>query len=221
MTEGPPDEHERPVEEPPASDGKTGRGRRTRERILEQAAGLIRTQGFGGTSVGDILAATRVPKGCFYHHFESKEALGHEILGRWVDELEGRLLDYLTRGDGPPPLERIAAALDGFLTEQEQSGCRGGSAFGNLATELSDASETFRATLSAAFRRLSDAFAMLLMKARARGELVAEAEPAALADFLVAAIEGGILLGRVHRDPSVLASVLRTAEAHLWSLRKA
>ena len=210
----------RPGDDARGDDGRTGRGRRTRERILEQAAGLIRSNGFGGTSVGDILAATRVPKGCFYHHFESKEALGHEVLGRWVDELQGRLLDYLTRGEGPPPLERVAAALDGFLTEQEQSGCRGGSAFGNLATELSDANEAFRAPLSAAFRRLSAAFAALLEQARARGELAADADPAALGDFLVATIEGGILLGRVHRDPGVLASVLRTAEAHVWSLRK-
>lgn len=204
---------------PRPEDGRTRRGRRTRERLLDAAAGLIRGRGFRATSVGDILQATQLPKGCFYHHFESKEALGQALLARWSAELEGRLLDYLTRPDGPPPLERIAAALDGFLTEQEQSGCRGGSAFGNLALELSDESEAFRAPLSAAFRRLSSAFAGLLAQAREQGVLRTDTDAASLAEFLVAAIEGGILLARVHRDPAVLGGVLRAAEAHVWSHR--
>ncbi len=208
-----------PSSTPVREDGRTSRGRRTRERLLEAAAGLIRSRGFRSTSVGDILAATGLPKGCFYHHFESKEALGLAILTRWIAELEGRLLGYLTSEEGPPPLERIAAALDGFLTEQEQAGCRGGSAFGNLALELSDESEAFRGPLAAAYRRLSGAFAGLLERARRQGELRAEADPAALSEFLVASIEGGILLGRVHREAAVLAAVLRTAEAHLWSFR--
>jgi AcrR family transcriptional regulator len=201
-------------------DGRTRKGKRTREHILARAAALVRARGFGATSVGDILMEAGVPKGCFYHHFDSKDALGHEILARWVGELEGHLLDYLTRADGPPPLERIAAALDGFVTEQEHADCRGGSAFGNLATELSDEHEAFRAPLAAAYARLGGAFALQLEKARASGELSADADPAALAEFLVAAIEGGILLTRVQRDASVLTRVLRTAEAHLWSLRR-
>lgn len=207
------------LRQPTREDGRTRRGRQTRERLLDAAAGLIRARGFRATSVSDILAATDLPKGCFYHHFDSKEQLGLAILARWIAELDGRLLDYLTRADGPPPLERVAAALDGFLTEQEQAGCQGGSAFGNLAMELSDESEAFREPLAAAFRRLSNAFAGLLEQGKQRGELRPDTEPQGLAEFLVAAIEGGILLGRVHRDPAVLAGVLRTAEAHLWSHR--
>lgn len=206
---------------PPAAreDGRTRRGRATRERLLQAAETLVRARGFGGTSVGDILSATGLPKGCFYHHFDTKEALGHAILTRWVEELERHLLGFLTAADGPPPLERIAAALDGFLTQQEQSACRGGSAFGNLAMELSDEHEAFRAPLAAAYRRLAAAFASQIGAAQQRGELRPEADSQALGEFLVAALEGGILLGRVHKDASVLAGVLRQAEAHLWSHR--
>ena len=206
---------------PLRDDGRTRRGRATRERLLEAAAGLIRAHGFNATSVGDILSATALPKGCFSHHFEGKEALGLAILGRWIDELSARLLGFLTAPEGPPPLERIAAALDGFLTQQEQSGGRGGSAFGSLAMELSDSKEAFRVPLAAAYRRLSEAFASLIGAAQARGEIRADADARALGDFLVASIEGGILLGRVHQDPAVLGGVLRQAEAHLWNHRPA
>jgi TetR/AcrR family transcriptional regulator, transcriptional repressor for nem operon len=196
-------------------DGRTRKGRRTREHILACAADLVRARGLRATSVGDVLAAADVPKGCFYHHFEGKDALGHELLATWLQDLDARLIDYLRREEGPPPLERIAAALDGFVTEQERTGGRGGSAFGSLAAELSDEHEGFRAVLADAFTRITRAFADLLGRARQAGELTAEAEPEALAEFLVAALEGGILLARVHRDPAALTRVLRHAEAHL------
>lgn len=200
-------------------DGRTRKGQRTREHILACAAELVRTRGLRATTVSDVIAAAGVPKGGFYHHFDGKQALGREILARWLAELEQHLLGYLCADEGPPPLERVAAALDGFLTQQEQGEARGGSAFGNLVTELADDDDEFRALLAAAYGRLVGAFAMPLERARAGGDLLPEADPAALAEFLVAALEGGILLARVNRDAAVLARVLRAAEAHVWSLR--
>ncbi|MFM8978963.1 MAG: TetR/AcrR family transcriptional regulator [Planctomycetia bacterium] len=200
-------------------DGRTRKGRRTREHILACAAELVRTRGLRATTVSDVVAAAGVPKGGFYHHFDGKQALGREILARWLAELEQHLLGYLAAEEGPPPLERVAAALDGFLTQQEQGEARGGSAFGNLVTELADDDEEFRGLLAAAYGRLVGAFAAPLERARAAGDLLPEADAVALAEFLVAALEGGILLARVNRDAAVLARVLRAAEAHLWSLR--
>lgn len=200
-------------------DGRTRKGQRTREHILACASALVRTRGLRATTVGDVIAAAGVPKGGFYHHFDGKQALGREILARWMAELEAQLLDYLVQAEGPPPLERIAAALDGFLTQQEQGETRGGSAFGNLVTELADDDEEFRVLLAAAYGRLVGAFAVPLERARAQGQLAPDADPSALAEFLVAALEGGILLARVQRDAAVLGRVLRAAEAHVWSLR--
>src|SRR5437016_1049932 len=113
------------------------RGTATRENVLAHAAALIRERGFRSTSIGDLL--------------------GHAVLDRWISELKSRLLDPLTAADGPPPLERIAACLDGFVAEQDKSGCRGGCPFGNLAIELADVHEGFRARLSKAFQSLADA----------------------------------------------------------------
>ena len=116
-------------------------------------------------------------------------------------------------------LERIAAAFDGFVSEAEATGCRGGCPFGNLAIELADVHEDFRLRLSEAFRSLSRAFAGLVEDAQARGQVRPDADAAALGDFLVAAIEGGILLAKVHRSCEPLRATLREAEARLSSYR--
>ena len=194
----------------------------TRDHVLAHAAALIRERGFRSTSIGDLLERADVQKGSFYYYFPSKEALGHAVLDRWTEELRTRLLDFLTSPDGPPPLERIGAALDGFVTEQEASNCRGGCPFGNLAVELADVHEGFRRRLSDAFCRLSTAFADLLERAQRTGQLRADADPRALGDFLVASIEGGILLAKVHKSAATLRTVLHQAREHVdcWRARE-
>lgn len=198
---------------------ETPRGTTTREQVIAHAAALIREQGFRSTSIGDVLEKTGLQKGSLYHYFPSKDHLGHAVLDRWTEDLRSRLLDFLTAPDGPPPLERIGAALDGFLAQAEASGCRGGCPFGTLAAELADVDERFRTRLSDAFRRFSDGFGDLVARARDAGDLRLDADPRALGDFLVAAIEGGILLAKVHRSTAPLAASLRAAEAHLASFR--
>ena len=195
------------------------RGTATRENVLSHAAALIRERGFRSTSIGDLLERADVQKGSFYYYFPSKEALGHAVLDRWMEELKVRLLDPLTEAAGPPPLDRIAACLDGFVAEQDKNGCRGGCPFGNLAIELADVHEGFRERLSKAFASLADAFAGLLERARRDGDLRPDADPKALGEFLVGAIEGGILLAKVHKSCASLATVLHVAEAHVTSYR--
>lgn len=196
------------------------RGAATREHVIDEAAALIREKGFRSTSIGDVLERAGVQKGSFYYYFPSKDDLGHAVLSRWTDELRSRLIDFLTDPAGQGgPLDRIAAALDGFTAEQEATGCRGGCPFGNLAVELADVHEDFRLRLSEAFRELSGAFAGLVERAKARGDLRPEADARSLGDFLVAAIEGGIVLAKVHRSCEPLRAALREAEARLLSFR--
>jgi TetR/AcrR family transcriptional repressor of nem operon len=196
------------------------RGASTRERVIEEAAALIREKGFRSTSIGDVLERAGVQKGSFYYYFPSKEDLGHAVLARWTAELRSRLLDFLRDGShGVDPLDRIAAALDGFVRDQDATGCRGGCPFGNLAIELADVDEGFRVPLSQAFRELAATFADLLREAREAGALRPEADPDRLGVFLVAAIEGGILLAKVHRDCEPLRASLAEAEAHVASFR--
>ncbi len=195
------------------------RGQATRDMVLEHASALIRERGFRSTSIGDVLERAGGQKGSFYNSFPWKEDLRQAVLDRWSQDLRARLLDYLTEKDGPPPLERIAAALDGFVADQESTNCRGGCPFGNLAIELADVHEGFRARLADAFGQLETAFSNLIARAQADGALRPDADPKALGTFLVASVEGGILLAKVHKTCAPLQATLRAAEAHLASFR--
>ncbi|HTD14255.1 MAG TPA: helix-turn-helix domain-containing protein, partial [Chthoniobacterales bacterium] len=49
----------------------------TRQSLLQAAFREVYRYGFQSAGIDAILAATNVTKGALYHHFESKEALGH------------------------------------------------------------------------------------------------------------------------------------------------
>jgi TetR/AcrR family transcriptional repressor of nem operon len=191
----------------------------TRDQLLLQASLLFRERGFHATSVGDVLDRAGVQKGSLYHHFPSKEDLAHAVIDRWVEHLRTHVLDRLNASDGRTPLDRIEATLDEFLAEQEAAHCRGGCPFGNLALEMADVHEGFRARLVDTFCRMADAFAAQIARAQADGAVRSDADPHSLGCFLVAAVEGGILLAKVHRSPAPLAAALRCAKAHIESLR--
>jgi TetR/AcrR family transcriptional regulator, transcriptional repressor for nem operon len=61
------------------------RGHDTKERILETAQTLVLEKGFSGTSLDDIIKATGVTKGAFFHHFSSKGELAHRLVERFAE----------------------------------------------------------------------------------------------------------------------------------------
>ena len=81
-----------------------------RKRLISVAANLIHTKGFNNTSIQDILDESSVCRSNFYYHFDSKEQLGFEVLGRqvlhcvWPAEL---LVMYPSPAEHPVPMLRL------------------------------------------------------------------------------------------------------------------
>ncbi|MEO8757950.1 MAG: helix-turn-helix domain-containing protein [Devosia sp.] len=53
------------------------------EQILTAAFTLFLAHGYDGTSLADIVHASGLSKGAFYHHFKSKQALFEEVIARF------------------------------------------------------------------------------------------------------------------------------------------
>lgn len=58
---------------------KAKKAQETKNTILEKSLHLFFEKGFKNVTMNDILKATGLSKGGFYHHFESKEALFSEL----------------------------------------------------------------------------------------------------------------------------------------------
>jgi TetR/AcrR family transcriptional regulator, transcriptional repressor for nem operon len=80
-----------------------------REEIVQAGLKCLVEKGFNAVGVQDITDTAGVPKGSFYNHFESKEALGVEIVERYGANQTRR--EILT-DPSVPPLQRLRRHFD-------------------------------------------------------------------------------------------------------------
>ncbi|HSF03566.1 MAG TPA: TetR family transcriptional regulator C-terminal domain-containing protein, partial [Solirubrobacterales bacterium] len=118
------------------------------------------------------------------------------------------------------PLDQVAAFLDEILATQRARNCVGGCPLGNLATELADAHEGFRQRLARGFGRWRECLEAALARAQADGALVLDVQPAGLARFLVASLEGAILLTKVEKDIRIMEDCVAELRRHLALYRR-
>jgi AcrR family transcriptional regulator len=60
-----------------------------RAELIDVAQGLFLTRGYDRTTINDVIRATGLSKGAFYHHFRAKEDLLEAIAGRFARESVG------------------------------------------------------------------------------------------------------------------------------------
>jgi AcrR family transcriptional regulator len=191
---------------------RTGRGRASRERIVERAAELFAERGVAATSLDEVLAAAGAGKGQLYHYFRGRDELVAAAVGlRCAQVLAG-----LTQALGSvASLAGLEQALAGFVAGFEQMGLPG-CPIGSLAAEVAGRNEGARLQAAAAFDAWERLFAAALDRMREWGELRADAAPAVLAAALLASIEGGMVLSQTRKDP---ASLHLAVEAGLGQVR--
>jgi len=187
----------------------------TREAIIRAATRLMQIHGYRGTSLEDVLRESGVGKGSFYYHFASKEELGYAILDAIVRDFLDRTLGSCFADPGAPRLAQIRCFLDRVLETQRECNCVGGCPLGNLASELSDVHEGFRARLAGVFATWRERLTEALREAQARGEVVPTCQASAVAQFLVAALEGAILVTKVTKDIAVMEQCVAEMKRHL------
>lgn len=193
----------------------TERGRRSREKILDAAADLIHVQGVAGTSVDEVLARSGTGKSQFYHYFQDKDALVGAVLEHQSRRTVEELLPFLQVLDS---WEGIRRWFDVILQLQEASGFRGGCPIGSLAAESSESDEEFRVRLGTALRLKGDYLRQGLAAMAERGELRPEADPARLATFVTAVLQGALLMASVEKRRDALEAALQEAFDHLRSM---
>jgi TetR/AcrR family transcriptional repressor of nem operon len=190
----------------------------TKDQILDAATRLIHLRGFHNTSVDDILRESGVGKGNLYYYFGSKEALGFAALDRALAQIREQLVarSFLPDAD---PWQQLLGFLDAVVAHARQRGCAGGCPLGNLAIEMSDTHEPFRLRLHQAFGHLRQHIEAALQQARRQGSLHPDARIPRLAAFVLAGVEGGFMLGKLHKDPAVMADVIEELKESLTRYR--
>ena len=190
-------------------------GSSTRDAIVAAATRLMQVKGYTATSLDDVLRETGVGKGSFYHFFRSKEELGHAILDTIVRAFIARTVDPCFSAAAVKPVTQIRCFLDRVVEAQRAGNCVGGCPLGNLASELSDVHEGFRERLAEVFSTWRARLTRALEQAQQRGEVREECRPESVAHFVVASLEGAILMAKLTKDIRVMEQCVEELKRYL------
>jgi TetR/AcrR family transcriptional regulator, transcriptional repressor for nem operon len=189
----------------------------TRDRLINSARYLFWERGFAGTSMADLLAHADVNSGSFYHFFESKEALLREVLTGYLHALRPMVVDpAFTQTD--EPLERIFAILAGYRERILQTECRYGCPLGRLALEIDPENRPAHKLIAENFQGWITAVRECIDQLNPR--LPKDTDPNALATYVLAVMEGGVMISRSYGTVEPFDRAVKQLRQHFTLLLK-
>jgi len=165
----------------------------TRAKLIESARYLFWDRGFAGTSMADLLSHAGVNSGSFYHFFESKEALLRAVLETYIALLRPMVVDPAFAST-PESVERIFAILAGYRDRILQTECRYGCPLGRLALEIDPENRPAHRLIAENFRGWIGCVRECVDQIR--DKLAPGTDPESLATYVLAVMEGGVMISR-------------------------
>lgn len=171
----------------------------TRDRLLEVGAQAFSDLSFNSCGLSEILRRAGVPKGSFYHYFESKEDFGIALIERESAEYV-ECMRPLVEDHARSPIERLRAVFEMGREECIKNGPARRCLIPKLALETAQLSESVHAAVKRAYERWSGQLAAIIREAQARGEIARRHDADHLAGVLVMLWEGATIRMQIDRS---------------------
>lgn len=176
---------------------------RTRQFIIETSAPLINKKGMAGTSLRDIMEATKLAKGGIYGNFESKEEICLESFLYLRSQLASKL--DVAASKGKSAKEKLCNLLDVYSNAKNMTeGCP----ILNFGTEADDTNPVMREHVKKAILSAQKRFFTIVEDGIQNKELSSEMNPEHYSIKIFAMIEGGILCRKVFGNNDQMNIVL-------------
>ena len=184
------------------------------EKLTQAAIDVVRQKGYAATTVDDICAAAGVTKGSFFHHFKSKEQSILAATDRWNDFAE-TLFSEATYRNASDPRDRVLGYVD-LRIEMMSGDLADITCFlGTLVQETYATSPAIRAACGHGIDLHADVVARDIAAAKKLHAPGADWQPASLARFTQAAIQGAFVLAKASGEPGVAADCVRHLRHYL------
>ncbi len=174
----------------------------TRQAILEAGIKSVLRKGYHECGLGEILQEAGVPKGSFYYYFASKEDFGLQLIEHWLEnfaEAEASL-----GNESLTPLTRVRHFFEARCRLFKRMQREHGSVVGTLYLEMATHNETFRRRVEGLLAGWQQRLTECLVRAQQAGEIPADRDPAALAEFALISWEGAVQRARTVQSTAPL-----------------
>ena len=187
---------------------------RTKQFILETAAPIFNQKGISGANIDDVLAATKLTKGCLYGHFEGKEDLALQVVDHMLNTNGEKMLSTISKGKTAKA--KVFAFLD-FYKDPLNTYLKGGCPVFNIAVESDDNFPVIKEKIGGVIRHGQEMFVSILNQGIANGEFSDKLNSSLYAFKAVAAVEGAVVMCRAMNTAKPMAGLIRSLKAELES----
>lgn len=196
-------------------------GSATRDRILDTSLELILEQGFGSTSIDNVIAKVGITKGAFFYHFKSKRDMAVALIRRFSDNDYAHLVDGKSHAEklSRDPLQQLLAFVGLFeemfgQLDEPYPGCL----FAAFCYQGDMFDEEIRGIIATELEQwrhyISDKVYEVMQTRQPR--LVVDVE--SLADLLTTIFEGAFIMSKTFNDPKMVAKHLHHYRNYLQLL---
>jgi TetR/AcrR family transcriptional regulator, transcriptional repressor for nem operon len=189
------------------------KGRKTRQRIVEEAAALFNQRGFEGCSIADLMNATSLEKGGIYRHFSSKEELAAEAFDHaWQTAIDMRMQDL---DSIPNSVDRLKKFMTNCI--ERRSSVPGGCPLLNTAIDADDGNPILRERARKALHEWRNRLSEIVRSGLKKKEIRSRTDPKKLATLIIGSLEGALMISRLERDREALLEAQSHLERYLES----
>lgn len=175
--------------------------------ILDKGIELFRLNGYHNTGIRDILKACDMPKGSFYHFFESKEDFVIKTINHF-EEMIGKDFNKNLSDESLSYYERIKNHFQIHIKWYVEKDFKVGCLLGNLSTEVAGTIDPVSNAISAVYDRWSRGLASFIEKGQNQGEIIEDIDALHLANFLFDSFNGALGRMKVERSSEPLEQFL-------------
>lgn len=168
--------------------------------MLDAARDLIRAKGYAATTVDDLCRAAGVTKGAFFHHFESKEALGVAVAKHWT-ELTSALFAAAPYHAPADPLQRVLAYIQYRKELVAGAFCQFTCLGGTLLQEIYDSSPSMRDACADSILGHVTTLEADIAAAMEAHEIASDWTAESLARHTQTVIQGSFIMAKATGDP--------------------
>lgn len=189
----------------------------TRLKIIEAASKRVLAQGFTATTIDQICADAGVTKGCFFHHFPNKDALGKATI-RWWSDYGTALYAAAWQDSTKDPLDQLRAMMaimEGFASySDEPCVC----VIGMIAQELSGNNPDLRNACGTELELWTENVERMLTDAKTKHPVRVDFSPREVAWFLNSLWQGSMLVAKTVQAQPMIVANLKMARSYVESL---
>lgn len=187
----------------------------TSQHILAVAKTLILGKGFSAVGLNEILKAAEVPKGSFYHYFDSKEHFGTVLLENYFDDYLATLDIALNVNSEKSALQALLDYFGGWKSSQCSDITSDKCLVVKLSGEVSDLSEAMRLALKQGTQRVIARLAECIQHAVDNKEIILSDDAEVVTKELYYLWIGATLMTKVNHTPDAFDVAINVLHSRL------